>query len=103
MIFGKTGLNNFPAFLHVLTIVWNVYLPHKAFSSVKEFFEKRYSECFKNNSSFLSRSSGPPEGFDNYPHSDILNDSYRKWNNEFRAPNEEKIQIPKIFTPYGFK
>lgn len=46
---------------------------------------------------------GPPEGFDNYPHSDILNDSYRKWNNEFRAPNEEKIQIPKIFTPYGFK
>jgi hypothetical protein len=47
--------------------------------------------------------TGPPEGFDGYPHSDILNDSYRKWNNEFRAPNEEKIQIPKIFTPYGFK
>ena len=47
--------------------------------------------------------SGPPEGFDAYPHADILNDSYRKWNNEFRAPNEEKIQIPKIFTPYGFK
>ena len=48
-------------------------------------------------------SLGQTEGYDAYPHADILNDSYRKWNNDFRAPNEEKIQIPKIFSPYGFK
>jgi hypothetical protein len=52
---------------------------------------------------FFREKAGPAEGFDAYPHADILNDSYRKWNNEFRAPNEEKIQIPKIFSPYGFK
>jgi hypothetical protein len=55
------------------------------------------------NLNYLCFSLGPAEGFDAYPHADILNDSYRKWNSDFRTPNEEKIQIPKIFSPYGFK
>lgn len=46
---------------------------------------------------------GHSDGFDGYPHAEILNDSYRKWNTDFRAPTEEKIQIPKVFSPYGFK
>lgn len=46
---------------------------------------------------------GHSDSFDTYPHSDILTDNYRKWNADFRTPAEEKVQIPKIFTPYGFK
>ena len=41
------------------------------------------------------------EGFGtNYPHDDILNDIGRKPWSDYRQ-NEEKVNIPKIFTPYG--
>lgn len=51
-------------------------------------------------------SGHPPESFDPYPHSDILNDigARKPWNQDYNRPNEEKIVIPKTpETPYGFK
>ncbi len=58
---------------------------------------------------------GDPVGapFDSYPHSDLLNDlggarnagaggATRNWQ-DFGRQNDEKIHIPKLYNPYGFR
>jgi hypothetical protein len=55
-----------------------------------------------NHSLFLGQQQ---ESFENYPHADILDGigARKPWHHDYGRQNEEKINIPKIYSPYGFK